>query len=213
MDSLLYEHPQNKSTYIHGAFALLIGFLIVAVCCWGFAPGIKNMLTWNEGMANSPLGIGSSGAAQLNTWPVAHGSIALGSLSPTSANQRYLDQSQVNFQPSVSDMTSVDGVVAVAGDSPYRNIIPGASGFLGGPQAPLFSGPPSDPGLQGHAYLKAVDAAQQAQAAGLGQAGQEAAVAAESMYGGYEGASGGNKIVFSSFGKTGFSDQELSALL
>ncbi len=201
MDALSVRSGENQALYVHWALAVLVVFLVWLFCYWGWIPKYKKM-NGAEGM--SPFGIGSSGAAQLNEWALAPGSTALSSLSPTSANQRYMDQSQVNFQPSVSNETSVDGVVAVNGTHPYRNILP-TSGFLGGPQAPLFSAPPSAPGLQGHSYLKAVDAAQQAQNAGLGTAGAEAAVAAENMHGG--------KQAHTSFGKSGFSDQELSSLL
>lgn len=201
----------NKVPYIHWAVAVLVVFLVVAVCCWGWAPGLRSYLGGSEGM--SAMGIGSSGAKQLGEWPVAAGSTALGSLSPTSANQRYVDQSQIGFESSVSNRANIPGVVAVDGMMPYAPIVP-SSGFLGGPQSPLFSGPPSAPGLQGHAYLKAVNAAQQAERAGLGESGAQAAIAAESMHGGYEGAAGGeNPLVLSSVGSTGFSDQELSALL
>lgn len=210
-DLVKWEGPEdNKVPYIHWAVSVLVVFLAVAVCCWNWAPGIKSMIPGVEGM--SPMGIGSSGAKQLGEWPVAPGSTALGSLSPTSANQRYMDQSQVNFQPSVSNETSVDGVVAVDGMSPYANVVP-ANGFLGGPQSPLFSGPPASPGLQGHAYLKAVNAAQQAQMAGLGEAGAQAAIASENFGGGYEGLDNESPLVQSSFGKSGFSDQELNSLL
>ena len=54
--------------------------------------------------------------------------------------------------------------------------------FLGGPQAPLFSAPPSSPGMTGHGYMKAVHDAQKALAAGASVAGAQAVVAAENFY-------------------------------
>lgn len=222
MVDFTYQQDENNPLYVHWVVVAVIVLLVILVCCWGWGPaGLRRSLGYEGFHGNyRPLGISSSGAKQLNTWAVEPGSTALTSLSPTSSNQRYLDQSQVNFQPSVSDQTAVDGVVAVRGDSPWGKLGGGvtempAATFLGGPQAPLFSQPPAAPGMTGHAYMKAVADAQQAIQAGLGKSGAEAAVAAESYSGGYEGAKGapGDPLVFSSFGSSGFSDQELGALL
>ncbi len=213
VDFIIYGGEAKDVPYVHWVVVIVIVLLVILVCCWGWGPpGLRTGLGY-EGYSG-PIGISSGGAAKLAQWAPGRMADALSSLSPTSAHPDSIEEGQVNFQPSVSDQTSLDGVVAVHGISPWQQIT-GASGFLGGPQAPLFSQPPAAPGLTGHAYMKAVDDAQQAYRAGLGTAGAQAAVAAEGYYGGYEGAAGGNdqNLVFSSFGKSGFSDQELGSLL
>ena len=188
MEPYVRRWEATQTPYIHYVLVIAIVVAIIAICCWGLGPNSWRNLLGYEGL--SMPGVGTQGCRMINMSPLAEHTRALSSFSPTSAHRNYLDQSQVYFMPSASDIASMPGIMpqGMWVRNPYREIgdpyKDTSWGFLGGPEAPLFSAPPGATNLTSHQYPQAIDSAQQALAAGYGKSGAEAAAAAEGFYGG-----------------------------
>ena len=157
----------NDKYYVHSwivAIMVVLLFLYAVKCQWPIELG--------EGLAGGPC----------SEWGLARGAGVLrkSGADLTSAHPDLLEQGEVNFQPTVSCQGMLDGYAALNATNPWQES-PSVLGFLGGPQAPLFSAPPSSPGMTGHGYMKAVHDAQKALAAGASVAGAQAVVAAENF--------------------------------
>jgi hypothetical protein len=154
-------------TYVHGyvvALLVLVIGLYFIKCQWP----VGKM----EGM-DSPC----------DEWTLAYGTARLGQsgADQTSSGRRHIDQSQIPFQSTVSCAGALPGYMALNAVDVW-NTGKDTVGFLGGPEAPLFSGPPVGAGMTGFQYMKAVHDAQQALASGGGAQGAAAAVAAQESF-------------------------------
>ena len=203
-----------KETYIHWTVVLVIVLLVVSICCWGLGPSSWRRYLGYEGFCGD-TGLGGQGADMLNVPQYVQSARCLHAMSPGAASRLYTDESQVNFEPSASGQASMPGIQPMSDEmtSPFREININGANFLGGPQAPAFYSPPGSTNLTTHQYPQAINSAQQALRLGLGRTGAEAAVRAESFYGGgYEGLSNPVSVAPLTSGR-GFSNYQLTNLI
>jgi hypothetical protein len=135
---------ENSGTkYVHWGVMIAMAVLMVL---WFLKCGYP----WKEGM---------NGRNQMGSY-AAQMSAKLGTVgaNQTSANVRFLEQDQVNFQPSVSLRTGMPGVQVLGGGPDFgaskAQRLAMQSGFLSAPQSPWVPAPESQ--YTGHSYLEAV---------------------------------------------------------
>ncbi len=185
----------NGVKYFH--WGVVLAMLILMVMWF-----LKCGYPWGEGMVgrNRMDQYSSQMSAKLGT---------VGA-NQTSANVRYLEQDQANFQSSVSGKTGVPGVKALAGvpdfgSSPAQTLAMQKAGFLNGPQSPWVPAPELK--YTGHNYLKAVhDTADKTALQGF-----IGGLEAWEVAGGMEGASGGPRSLASDSAAPGLADGYLAS--
>jgi len=153
MPALYVENDGAK--YVH--WGVMVAMVILMVLWF-----LKCGYPWKEGM---------DGRNQMGSY-ASRMSAKLGTVgaNQTSANVRFLEQDQVNFQPSVSLRTGMPGVQVLGGGPDFGSsraqTLAQQSGFLNGPQSPWVPAPESQ--YTGHSYMKAVhDAADANKIAGF----------------------------------------------
>lgn len=132
----------NGVKYVHWG---VIVVMVILMVMWFFKCGYP----WSEGLVgrNHMDGYAAKMSARLGT----------AGANQTSANVRFVEQDQVNFQPSVSQRTGVPGVKVLGGQPDFGASIAqtlAEEKFLNGPQSPWVPAPETQ--YTGHNYMKAV---------------------------------------------------------